>query len=296
MNRFAENLSQLRRKAGYTQESLAEAMGVSRQAVGKWESGQAMPEAATLMELSDLLGCSLDALMREELPPEDPQTDGTAPAGPTEEEWALFLEHEEHINRFAAMIAGGVGLVLLGVAGLLFLSARLGETPLVILPLFACLAAAVFLFISGGIAHDAFEKAHPSVPDFHTPEERAAFARRFQIGMAGAVAGILADVAFLVVLVTFREGDRAAAWAVGVFMSVLAVCVGAIVYLGIQKSAMDGTMGSPQPDDPRSGVIMSLATALFLFFGFVFHAWHPAWVVFPIGGILCGALNRSKRS
>ncbi len=44
MNRFSENLSQLRREAGYTQESLAEAMGVSRQAVSKWESGQAMPD------------------------------------------------------------------------------------------------------------------------------------------------------------------------------------------------------------------------------------------------------------
>ena len=39
MNRFSENLSQLRREAGYTQESLAEAMGGSRQAVSKWESG-----------------------------------------------------------------------------------------------------------------------------------------------------------------------------------------------------------------------------------------------------------------
>ena len=39
MSNFAENLSILRRRAGYTQESLAEVLGVSRQAVGKWESG-----------------------------------------------------------------------------------------------------------------------------------------------------------------------------------------------------------------------------------------------------------------
>ena len=59
-NHFPQNLSILRRKAGYTQETLAEALGVSRQAVGKWEAGQALPEAATLLTLADLLGCSLE--------------------------------------------------------------------------------------------------------------------------------------------------------------------------------------------------------------------------------------------
>ena len=39
MSYFPENLSLLRRRAGYTQESLAEALNVSRQAVSKWESG-----------------------------------------------------------------------------------------------------------------------------------------------------------------------------------------------------------------------------------------------------------------
>ncbi|MDE6107976.1 MAG: helix-turn-helix transcriptional regulator, partial [Oscillospiraceae bacterium] len=59
-NHFPQNLSILRRQAGYTQETLAETLGVSRQAVGKWESGQALPEAATLLTLADLLGCTLD--------------------------------------------------------------------------------------------------------------------------------------------------------------------------------------------------------------------------------------------
>ena len=48
MSTFSNNLPILRRRAGYTQEALAEAAGVSRQAVGKWEAGQSMPEAATL--------------------------------------------------------------------------------------------------------------------------------------------------------------------------------------------------------------------------------------------------------
>ena len=39
MSIFSQNLPKLRRRAGYTQEGLAEALGVSRQAVGKWEAG-----------------------------------------------------------------------------------------------------------------------------------------------------------------------------------------------------------------------------------------------------------------
>ena len=39
MSNFPKNLSLLRRRAGYTQESLVEALSVSRQAVSKWESG-----------------------------------------------------------------------------------------------------------------------------------------------------------------------------------------------------------------------------------------------------------------
>ena len=54
MTYFAENLAALRKRAGYTQETLAEALGVSRQAVGKWESGQGLPEASTLLTLADL--------------------------------------------------------------------------------------------------------------------------------------------------------------------------------------------------------------------------------------------------
>lgn len=104
MFHFAENLSILRRKAGYTQESLAEALGVSRQAVGKWESGQGLPEAATLVTLAELLGCSLDQLMRETLA-EDGLTPISLPETHEDPEylWGIWMGH---MRQFALMIAG----------------------------------------------------------------------------------------------------------------------------------------------------------------------------------------------
>ena len=60
---FADKLQSERRKNGLTQEDLAEAMGVSRQAVSKWEQGEGWPEAEKLLALADRFGVSLDYLM-----------------------------------------------------------------------------------------------------------------------------------------------------------------------------------------------------------------------------------------
>jgi len=59
-----DNISRRRRAAGLTQEDVASRLGVSRQTVGKWESGRATPELEKLITLCDLLGCSLDELVR----------------------------------------------------------------------------------------------------------------------------------------------------------------------------------------------------------------------------------------
>ena len=64
---FGGNLQFLRRTNGMTQEKLASRMGVSRQTVSKWESGEATPELGKLVELCDIFGCSLDSLLREDL-------------------------------------------------------------------------------------------------------------------------------------------------------------------------------------------------------------------------------------
>ena len=64
---FAENLKQIRKERGLTQENLAELMEVSRQAVSKWEQGEGYPEIEKLLNLASQLNVSLDNLMSEEL-------------------------------------------------------------------------------------------------------------------------------------------------------------------------------------------------------------------------------------
>lgn len=64
---FASNLQFLRRRSGMTQEKLASHLGVSRQAISKWESGETLPEVTTLLQLSQLFSCNMDDLLRQEL-------------------------------------------------------------------------------------------------------------------------------------------------------------------------------------------------------------------------------------
>ena len=58
-----ENIAALRRRAGLSQEAVAERVGVSRQTVAKWESGESAPDIARAGELAQLFSVSLDDLV-----------------------------------------------------------------------------------------------------------------------------------------------------------------------------------------------------------------------------------------
>lgn len=63
---FAEKLRLIRRSKGLTQEGLAQKLSVSRQAVAKWESGQAYPDITNLISISNLFHVTVDDLVRDQ--------------------------------------------------------------------------------------------------------------------------------------------------------------------------------------------------------------------------------------
>ncbi len=67
---LAEKIQYMRKKAGLSQEALAEILGVSRQAVSKWETGEAAPEAGKVFALSRAFGVTADWLLSNEGLPE----------------------------------------------------------------------------------------------------------------------------------------------------------------------------------------------------------------------------------
>ena len=60
------NIMRLRKEAGLTQEQLANALGISYQAVSKWENGVSCPDISTLPLIADLFGVSIDSLFGRE--------------------------------------------------------------------------------------------------------------------------------------------------------------------------------------------------------------------------------------
>jgi len=83
--RLSEKIYYCRKKAGLSQEALAEQIGVSRQAVSKWETGEAVPEVSKLPLLAQALHVSVDWLLSEAEPEPDPQPQHNAQPSPT---WA----------------------------------------------------------------------------------------------------------------------------------------------------------------------------------------------------------------
>lgn len=64
---FADKLILLRKKAGWSQEELAEQMNVTRQSVSKWEGAQSVPDLDKMISLSELFGVSTDYLLKDEI-------------------------------------------------------------------------------------------------------------------------------------------------------------------------------------------------------------------------------------
>lgn len=77
---FREVLQQTRKIKGWSQEDLAERVQVSRQAVSKWETGDAMPDLPKLLALAEALDISLDALCGRETPSADSFSSAAEPS------------------------------------------------------------------------------------------------------------------------------------------------------------------------------------------------------------------------
>ncbi len=314
---FAENLYYLRKKNRITQEDLADSLDVSRQSVSKWETGEAYPETEKLIALCDKFNVSLDDLLRGDL---TRQTEIEKDAE-TGIEWHISPDEHgfaRHMDGFSLRIALGVFLIILGVAacvGLAGYSQTLtGKTANLVaamgaVAVLACTAVAVFLFVFSGIDHDRFRRAHPVMKNVFTEDEVRKFSKRFPVAMACFVSGILLGVVMLVVLSALIDnkilsgGDDAYCYVTAAFLLIVAVSVCGLVYLGIQKTKFDvseynavtGRELNPSPREKLKnalgGIIMLTATAVFLVLGFVWNLWHPGWVVFPVGGIVCGIIG-----
>ncbi len=120
---LAEKILHLRTQQGLSQLELAERLGVSRQSVSKWETGQSVPDLDKLIKLADLFGITVDELVREGERPQPPQPE------PQGNQVVYVREKHSLTSTQRAGIcveAAGLILALLGVAGFGAISILLG--------------------------------------------------------------------------------------------------------------------------------------------------------------------------
>lgn len=294
---FSENLQTLRKERGWTQEQLAELLQVSRQAVTKWESGQSSPDLERIMQICQLFDCDLNTLVQ-----------GTIPTATQTEQYSYetFLQaktqYEAGYRRQGLAIAGGVCCILWGVTLFIFLGG-FGLEAIGVLILLSLIAIATFLFIYFGMQFERFQAEQTTTFNYYDAEERNQFHKRFSIAIGLGVMLVLLGVILCVGLALLNEASTLAPSAM---MLCVTIATGIFIYFGIQQEkyqnapvrepgqAAQEVPAKPKEDD-ISGTIMLIATAIFLIAGFVFHRWHPAWVVFPIGGILCGIVENFQK-
>ena len=112
-----EKIAALRREHKLSQEALGEKLGLSRQAVSKWEADQAVPTMDNLMELSRLFGVPVDTLLRPDAPFPAPPAEGgagkeneDAPAAPETPHKGVSL------SRGKILAIGGAALLCVSLA------------------------------------------------------------------------------------------------------------------------------------------------------------------------------------
>ncbi len=283
---LAENLQYLRAREGVTQEQLAERLDVSRQSVSKWESAASYPEMDTLLKLCDMFQVDMDTLLRGSV--ENSLSEDTA-------------GYDRFMTLYARKIAGGVSAIVGSVALWSFLSA-LGLSEMLGTAMLLVIAAAAVVFIASGMEEEHFRKKHPVIPDFYTEPQKERFHRRYIWYIAGGVGAILLGVVMMVLAFTvLPEREPYESYIGAAFLAVVACAVYFLIYGGMLEDkyniAKYNRQNNPTPEDKSRrrrattacAVIMLLATAVFLTLGLGWDNWESATIIYPVGGVFCGA-------
>lgn len=110
---FKEKIKHLRKTNDMSQEELADKLGISRQAVSRWETGETLPDAAMLVRLSSVFDVSIDSLLKDELEIKTPEK---LSVSPTESKGSFLCK----ITGTCFAVISSTALICLGVLSSVF--------------------------------------------------------------------------------------------------------------------------------------------------------------------------------
>lgn len=323
---LADKIIELRKKNGWSQEELADKLGVSRQAVSKWESAQAVPDMNRVLKLSEIFGVSTDFLLKDELelstavPAElQESSEGGGARSVSMEEASAFLEHRERSSRRVALgvlmcILSPVLLIVLSSAqenGLIALSEQ-QVTGIGLAAMLLLIGGAVALFIIQGLRASKFEYlSKESIEtsygvDGIVRDRREKFRHSFNTHIAlGVVLCVVAALPLFIAMFFFGGEDKSAnefPHAVAAACLLLFVALG--VYLIVRASIVWGSFqilledgeytrqkkAENRQNDLLSSIYWCSVTAIFLAYSFITGRWHRSWIIWPVAGVAFGVV------
>lgn len=326
---LADKIINLRRKNNWSQEELAEQLGISRQSVSKWESGTSIPDLDKIIKLSMIFGVSTDYLLKDELETPVPAESDTDFAGEEPLRHVTLEEVTEFINTVsgaAVKIAIGVVLCILGPAFLIaFLSLAIpksdgmsailteqaaGSFGVVIL-LLLC-AAGVILLINNGMKISKYEFFETEELDLDygikgiVEKRKAEFEPVFRKCVTVGVAICIVAVVPLMLAAGIGAADQICLLCTALLLILVACAVYLFVWSGMIHGNYDKVLqlGDYTPENKRltkktawfSGPYWCTVVAVYLLISFVFQNWEISWVIWPVSGVLFAALYQIVRN
>ncbi len=319
---LADKIIDLRKKNGWSQEELAEKLGVSRQSISKWEGAQSIPDMNRIIALSEIFGVTTDYLLKDDMEPES--ADLEIPVS-VEEEIALRTVTLEEANEFMAYketasrhVSLGVMLCILSPITLILLSGyadagRLGLSPVAatgigLMVLISLVGAAVALFVLTGLRGNRFEYLEKEWVETLYGVDSVVKDRRERYRQAYTtqlVTGIVLCVlsAFPIFLSLIRNGTEdvqslLVLWGVAALLVMVAVGVFLIVRSSIVWGSYamlleegDYTRDSKlenKKNELISTIYWCAVIAAYLGYSFVTGYWAHSWIVWPVAGVTFG--------
>lgn len=302
---FADKLINLRKKNGFSQEELAEKIGVSRQAVSKWESAQSIPDIDKIITLSELFGVSTDFLLKDEIEMEDSIPEKEEGTKLTVEKTNDYLDKND---KASTLISIGVMLCVFSPV-LLILFGGLSEVTtfsedlaavLGLVILFAFVAFAVVLFIKGGMLLNEFKflEQEDLILEYGikgiVTEKKKKYNNSFYTNI---IIGVVLCIISVVPLIASNLFNNE-------FMEIIGVCLTLLidgfatklfVKSGMIMNAYDlilkeGEYANKKKTNAIYNAITSvfwlLTTTIFLLISFTYRNWHISWIIWVVAALI----------
>lgn len=311
---LADKILNLRKNNGWSQEELADKMNVSRQSISKWESAAAIPDINRILELAKLFGVTTDYLLKDDME--------TLTYADGDENETVNTVSLQEMNAFLAQsavngqrVAVGTMICILSPALLILLS-TFGEISFAwhndlgsgigLVVLLLMVAGAVAIFIINGekmkryeyLKHGPFELAYGLSGIIK--EKRTAYESTYvRNKTVGVVLCILC--ALPLIISSFLDApDTVLNSCVAILLGVVSCAVYLFITSGSIKGSYDQLLqeGDYEPrmqeNEKRierfAAVYWPIVIAIYLGWSFYTYNWGFTWVIWPIAGLLFGAI------